>query len=80
MLLLGITQGCWAYAGLGTDGLMLRDIPPGLCRAPDIAAGIHAELAKHHALAVAGPAVVKFSHIQSMIYVAVSASVKSPKE
>ena len=32
---------------------MIRDM--GLCRAPDIVAGIHAELAKHRALAVAVP-------------------------
>ena len=44
-------------------------------------AWIHAELAKHRALAVvvAGPALVKFSHLQSICYVGVSASVKSPK-
>ena len=48
-------------AGLGTGGLMLKGYTPGLCRAPDTVAGIHAELAKHRALAVAvpGPAVVK---------------------
>ena len=41
--------------------MLMWDVLPGLCRAPDIVAGIHAELAKHRALAVAepGPTVVK---------------------
>ena len=48
-------------------------------------AGIDAELAKHSALAVAvaGPAVVKISPppvLQSISYVGVSASVKSPNK